>query len=210
MTCTIQLQFALLRKWVYISRYVTSHLGLIYNHGLNYIVRKMDYKACFFYSPGFHLEPIFDKKSSFDPFRFVKFYLHFLGNFVGWNVLLCFSTTFFTKSVWFHFELFELGAWILSNLSKSCLPSSAFLHKIIRHFDINFWLLSPKIPLCTYELSMYECYTTGRNHIFQNMYVFQTFQKLFCKLMDFSKTEITEIFLWNCKCTTLSKYFVKI
>ena len=118
------------------------------------------------------------------------------------------------ESIWGN-TVFELGAWILSNLSKSCLPSSAFLHKIIRHFDINFWLLSPKIPLCIYELSMYECYTTGRNHILsriiiQNMYVFQTFQKLFCKLMDFSKTEITEIFLWNCKCTTLSKYFVKI
>ena len=41
---------------------------------------------------------------------------------------------------------------------------------------------------------MYECYTTGKNHvltrIYNSKYVFQTFQKLFCKLMDSSKLKL--------------------
>ena len=142
-----------------------------------------------------------------------------MGYFVGWNVLLCFDH-FFPKSIWFQFfqffqtvSLFELGAWILSNLIKSCLPSCAFLHKIIRHFDINFWLLSPKIPLCTYEVCMNVIQWVKTIYwlafIIQNVY-FKHFKNCFANLWIFQKTEIKEIFLCNCKCTKFRKYFVKI
>ena len=61
-------------------------------------------------------------------------------------------------------------------------------------------------------MNVQQC-TMGRNHIltriYNSKYVSQTFQKLLCKLMEFSKSEITEIFLLNCKCSKFKKILCK-